>query len=75
MVSEPKKRVSGIGSIEPMGNDPKVFPEADYLANTEKKSRRVRTWILTIGAIVLLTILGIVAIYSFATRLDYQRHH
>ena len=75
MLSEQKKKVSALGNIEPMGNDPKTFPEADYLANPETKPRRVRTWTLAIIAIVVSTLLGILAIYGFARRVDYQRHH
>ncbi len=75
MVSEPKKKVSGLGGIQPMGNDPKTFPEADYLSNPGRKPRRVRTWAIAIIAIVVLTLVGILAIYTFARRVDYQGHH
>ena len=75
MVSEPKKKVTALGNIQPMGDDPKAFPEADYLANAERAPRSLRTWSLAIAAIVVLTLLGILAIYGFAKRIDYQGHH
>ncbi|MEO6418891.1 MAG: hypothetical protein ABIP39_05760 [Polyangiaceae bacterium] len=76
MVSEPKKKVWAVGNLEPMANDPKTFPEADYLASgTSKPTRSLRTWCLAILGIVFLTLLGLLIIYGIATRFDYLRHH
>ncbi len=74
MILEPKKKVWAVGNLEPMADDPKSFPEADYLANTAKP-RRLRTWSLAIVAVVLLTAIGLGLIYGVAVRFDYLRHH
>lgn len=74
MVSEQKKKVWAVGNLEPMADDPKTFPEADYLANS-KKPRNVRAWSLAILAIVSLTVVALLVIYAVAKRFDYLQHH
>lgn len=74
MASEQKKKVWAVGNLEPMADDPKTFPEADYLTNS-KKPRNVRAWSLAILAIVSLTVVALLVIYAVAMRFDYLQHH
>lgn len=75
MTSERKKKVWAVGNLEPMADDRKSFPEADYLASGTSKPHKRRTWPYAILAIAIFTIVGLLIIYGVAARFDYLRHH